>query len=96
LLNKKLYSFLMGGFIFREIDTNTFGFRRKFFSFALKPMLHGSIIFDLQNNQITVKGYPDWFMVAFSIMWLFTVPATQLIANRQHIPDIKKLRSTAT
>ena len=78
LLNKRLYSFLMGGFVFRELDGNTHGFRRKFFSFSPKPMLHGSINFDFQQNLVIVKGYPDWFMVAFSIMWLLIVPLMRL------------------
>ena len=79
LLTKKLYSFLMGGYIFREIDKNIHGFRRKFFSFAPRPMLHGSITFDVQENLVTVNGYPDWFMVAFSIMWLVIVPLMWLV-----------------
>ena len=79
LLNKRLYSFLMGGFVFRKLDENTHGFRRKFFSFSPKPMLHGSINFDFQQNLVVVKGYPDWFVVAFSTMWLLMVPITWLV-----------------
>jgi len=78
LLNQRLYSFLMGGYIFRELDTNTHGFRRKFFSFAPRPMLHGSVTFDFQKNLVVVKGYPAWFMVAFSIMWILIVPLMRL------------------
>jgi hypothetical protein len=80
-LNKRLYSFLMGGFIFKELDENKHGFRRKFFCFALNTILHGVIIFDAENRQITVKGYVDWFMISYSIMWLFSVPIMWLTAN---------------
>ena len=81
LLNKRLYSFLMGGFVFRELDTNTYGFRRKFFSFTPGTMLHGSIIFDFQQNLVVVKGYLNWSLVAFSIMWLLLVPLMWSILN---------------
>jgi hypothetical protein len=74
LLNARLYSFWMGGFIFEELDTNQYGFRRQFFSFAPRPMMHGQVIFDTENNRIIVEGYLDWFMIAFTLMWLVFVP----------------------
>jgi hypothetical protein len=70
LLNNRLYSFWMGGFIFKELETNKYGFRRQFFSFAPKPIMHGLVIFDSENNRITVKGYLDWFIASFSIILL--------------------------
>jgi hypothetical protein len=88
LLNGKLYSFWMGGYIFRELDTNKYGFRHKFFSFAPRPMLHGLLTFDPENHVVSVKGYPAWFMVAFSIMWLFILPLAWLIQGAPVTQDV--------
>ena len=81
LLNKKLHSFWMGGFIFKEIEVNNYAFRRKFFAFAPNPILHGLVKFDTENNLIVVNGYLGWFSVSFSIMWLVLVPLATLIAG---------------
>ena len=81
LLNKKLHSFWMGGFIFKEMEENNYAFRRKFFAFAPNPILHGLIKFDTENNLIVVNGYLGWFSVSFSIVWLVLVPLATLIAG---------------
>ena len=74
LLNARLYSFWMGGLIFKELDTNQFGFRRQFFSFAPRPMVHGHVMFDVGNNRVIVEGYLDWFMIVITLMWAVFVP----------------------
>lgn len=91
LLNSRLYSFWMGGFIFRELDTNHYGFRRKFFSFAPRPMMHGLLIFDTENHKVVVKGYLDWFMVSFSFVFLvlpfIIAPVVWFIEDITYSPD---------
>ena len=79
LLNSKLYSFWMGGLIFKQLEANKYGFRREFFSFAPKPMMHGLVFFDAENNRLIIRGYLDWFMVSFSIIFLVFVPILWLI-----------------
>jgi hypothetical protein len=74
LLNSKLYSFWMGAFIFKQLEANKYGFRREFFSFAPRPMMHGLVSFDPENNRLIVIGYLDWFMVVFSGTFLVFVP----------------------
>jgi len=74
LMNTRLNSFWMSGFIFRELETNHYGFRVKFFSFAPRPMMHGQVVFDAEHNRIVVEGYLDWFMIFFTAMWLLFVP----------------------
>ncbi len=73
-LNAKLNSFLMDCFTFKKLDTNRYGFRNKFFSFTPRSMVHGQVVFDTNNNRIIVKGYLDWFMIYFSLLWLLIVP----------------------
>jgi hypothetical protein len=79
LLKSKLYSFWMGGLIFKELETNKYGFRREFFSFAPKPIMHGLVLFDTENNRLIVRGYLDWFVVSFSSIFLVVVPIIWLI-----------------
>lgn len=81
LLDTKLSSYWMGGFIFEELYPNQYAFRQKFFSLAPRPMMHGLVTFDIENDQVTVKGYLDWFMVSFSIMWLILIPLAWLIGG---------------
>jgi len=88
LLNARLYSFWMGGFIFRELDTNQFGFRRQFFSFALRPMVHGQVMFDTANNRVIVEGYLDWTMIVFTMMWLVFVPLMWLSEGGAFTVDV--------
>ena len=88
LLNNKLYSFWIGGYIFKELDTHKYGFRHKFFSFSPKPMLHGLLSFDPENHIVSVKGYPAWFMIAFTVMWLFFLPLVWLIQGAPFTQDV--------
>jgi hypothetical protein len=93
-INKRLYSFWIGGFTLKELDANTHGFRREFFSrrffrfrFNSNPMTHGVVIFDAHQNLVTVKGYLDWFMVT-CIAGLVVVPFMLLIAGTVFAPKL--------
>jgi hypothetical protein len=65
--------------MFKELEANKYAFRRKFFTYSPNPILHGTVIFDNDNDLIVVRGYLDWFSVSFSIMWLVLVPLGWLI-----------------
>ena len=81
LLNNKLNSFIMSGLIFRELSANKYGFRRKFFSFAPNTMMHGSLVFDSENNLMIVKGYSDWAVTALSVMFIIVFPLLWFIGG---------------
>jgi hypothetical protein len=81
LLNNKVNSFRMGGLIFRELDENKYGFRRKFFTFAPRTMMHGSLGFDSENNLVIVKGYADWVVIALSVMFIIIFPLLWFIGG---------------
>jgi len=60
--------------VFREIASNTYGFREKFFDFRFlfryPPVMHGMLFFDSINNQVIVKGFANWFYLCFSLVWI--------------------------
>ena len=79
LLEKRLSSCWMGSFAFKELESNQYGFREKFFSFTWNPVTHGLIVFDTENNQITVKGYLNWQVFSTTIFLLVIFPLLSLI-----------------
>lgn len=57
---------------FKEIEPNTYGFRENFFKFRLNmytPIMHGMLFFDIVHNQVVVKGFVNWFILWFSLIW---------------------------
>jgi hypothetical protein len=72
----QLRSVWLGSIAFREISHNTYGFREKLFQFRLmrySPVMHGLLIFDDVNSQVIVKGFANWFLLVFSLIWLSEV-----------------------
>jgi hypothetical protein len=58
--------------VFKEIELNTYGFRENFFKFRLNmytPIMHGMLFFDIAHNQVVVKGFVNWFILWFSLIW---------------------------
>ena len=57
---------------FKEINSNTYGFREKLFSFNFHypPFMHGVLIFDTDNGQVVVKGFMNYFLPLLSLVWL--------------------------
>jgi hypothetical protein len=74
LLEKRLSSCWMGAFAFKELESNQYGFRQRFFSFTWNPVTHGLILFDAENNQVTVKGYLNWFVLSLTASLLVIMP----------------------
>jgi hypothetical protein len=87
LLNQRLHSFWMSGFTFKELQANKYAFRRKFFTYSPNPMLHGTVMFDIDKDLIVVRGYLDWFSVAFWIM-LLVLPLAWLISGSAFTEDV--------
>lgn len=79
LLEKRLSSCWLGSFTFRELEANQYGFRQKFFSFTWNPVTHGLIVFDAENNLVTVKGYLNWTVVSLTAFLLVVYPFLLLI-----------------
>jgi hypothetical protein len=79
LLEKQLSSCWMGSFAFKELESNQYGFRQRFFSFTWNPVTHGLIMFDAENNQVTVKGYLNWYVLSFTAFVLVIIPFLWLI-----------------
>lgn len=79
LFEKRLSSCWMGSFTFKELGLNQYGFRQKLFSFTLNPVTHGLIIFDTENNQITVEGYLNWLVLSLTILLLVVFPFLSFI-----------------
>ena len=79
LFEKRLSSCWMGSFTFKELELNQYGFRQKLFSFTLNPVTHGLIIFDTENNQISVNGYLNWLVFSLTVLLLFVFPFLSFI-----------------
>jgi len=33
------------------------------------PIMHGMLFFDIAHNQVVVKGFVNWFILWFSLIW---------------------------
>ena len=58
---------------FKEIEQNIYGFREKSIEFRVirySPLMHGMILFDFDNNQVIVKGFVNWSILCFSLIWI--------------------------
>lgn len=68
---------LFPSIIFRQLDENVIGFREKLFEFAVlayTPVMHGTVMVNNVGLEITVEGRPNWFAMAFSVLWLIANP----------------------
>ncbi len=78
-LETRFYSAWASSLVFKEIDLHTYGFREKFFEFRLvgySPIMHGVLVFDHSSNEVIVKGFANWFILSFSLIWLGGVLAS--------------------
>lgn len=65
---KLFHSKMFAPLLFREIQTDVYGFRQESWSFRRfqsTPIMHGKIVFDRQRRQVLVVGYANWWIVAF-------------------------------
>jgi hypothetical protein len=74
LLEKRLSTSGMRAFTFKELESNEYGFHYKLFSLTWKPATHGLIVFDTENNLVTVKGYLNWLVISLTILILIILP----------------------
>ncbi|MFT3893822.1 MAG: hypothetical protein QM730_19505 [Anaerolineales bacterium] len=58
---------------FRELDTNIYAFREGLFTRSLS-LVHGVLVFDDENHQVIVKGFYNWTLFCFWVMWLIFPP----------------------
>ena len=56
---------------FMEIDACSYGFHGKLFELKMRQssIMHGVVIFDADNNQVVVKGFADWSVLVFGLVW---------------------------
>jgi hypothetical protein len=55
----------------RQINRNAFGFRETMFFYRLYfPVMHGYIYLNNDNNEIKIRGYSNWYMLAFTCLFL--------------------------
>jgi hypothetical protein len=63
----------------RQVSETSFGFRETLLHFRLfryVPVMHGNILFDKTNNKIEIRGYINWYILAFACLFLsFTLSA---------------------
>ena len=81
LFEEKFQSNWVGSLTFKEIDMISYGFREKIFQITWirsTSIMHGLLIFDSNNNQIIVKGFANWSILVFSLIWL-SVPISWLV-----------------
>jgi len=73
LFETKFQSNVTYSLTFKEIDKLSYGFREKAVQFRwvrYSPVMHGLLTFDTDNGQVTVKGFANWYVLGFSLMWL--------------------------
>jgi len=64
---------------FREIENNVYGFRGSLIGLRNGSGIFGVVIFDAENDLVTVKGNLSWGMVVFLLFWLIVLPFTYLL-----------------
>ena len=73
LFENRFHSNVTSSLTFKEIERHSYGFREKAFRFKwvrYSPLMHGLLTFDADNGQVIVKGFANWYALAFSLMWL--------------------------
>jgi hypothetical protein len=58
---------------FKELSPNIYAFREGMFVRSLSAV-HGVLIFDYENSQVIVKGFVNWTIFFFWLMWLIFPP----------------------
>jgi hypothetical protein len=69
-----------GPLLFKELDTNSVGFRESLLRLRTGLVVHGLLIFDEKNSQVIVKGFIDWSVLCFALIWLIIPPLMWLLA----------------
>lgn len=70
-LETQFSSLWFGSLAFKKISPNSYGFCQEFLTSGFMrswPIMHGLLIFDDVNNQITVKGFANWFPLVFLLI----------------------------
>ena len=93
LLERKLSSIWISVFVFKELEANQYAFRRNFLRLDWNPILHGLVIFDAENGRVTVKGYSDWFMITFLILFFVLFPFLWLMDGTGFTDELWVLRT---
>lgn len=66
--------------LFKELDSNTMGFRERLLQFGRwYSVMHGLLIFDVKSSQVVVKGFLDWAILYFSLIWILGAPLVWLL-----------------
>ena len=61
---------------FKDLSSDTIGFREKIFELSLfnyTPLMHGRILFDSANRVGRVTGFSNWFPIVFLTFWYGTL-----------------------
>ncbi len=67
--------------LFKELDTNSIGFRESLLQWGRNySIMHGLLIFDSKNSQVIVKGFLDWAVLYFSLLWIIGGPVVWLLS----------------
>ena len=57
------------------------GFRETLLQFGRDySIMHGLLIFDSKNSQVIVKGFLDWAILYFSLLWILGGPLIWLLS----------------
>jgi hypothetical protein len=73
--------------LFEEIEPNLMGFRESLLQFGRwYSVMHGSLIFDTKNSQVIVKGFLDWAISYFSLLWIIGAPLFWLLGFERDEP----------
>ena len=65
---------LFDSIAFKQIGSNEFAFREKFFSFSIfqaTPVMHGLLSFDTYTGEVRIIGHINWFIVSMSLLMAF-------------------------
>ncbi len=67
--------------LFKELDANSMGFRETLLQFGRDySIMHGLLVFDSKNSQVIVKGFFDWVILYFSLLWILGGPISWLLS----------------
>lgn len=70
-LEDRLFKSPFPPLLFRQLDTDSLGFREKAgfvgFRFGYTPVMHGLLRFDRPSARVAVTGFLNWFIVAFAL-----------------------------
>lgn len=73
--------------LFEELELNMMGFRERLLQFGRwYSVMHGLLIFDTKNSQVIVKGFLDWAIAYFSLLWIIGAPLLWLLGFERDEP----------